>query len=243
VGATCILVPAPPVFAKHLTGFTGLKELHSLWYKASKWTSLSPEKRKKSEWVWQSVIKRDSTREGLLKAVDALHELRERGSDLSPILWAWWRMSKKLEEPEATGFEFLHIWSAAALKSARMRRWFYEEIAFEHLCRRKFWPAASAVALAAYKEFELEACLRRPEEHKQLWLEKYKERYDTALAQARQVQDDASYKIRKAAEDSDLGVWLSPNPMAYLKCGAATSSLANLTKVPGLTRRKRTAKV
>lgn len=192
--------------------------------------------------MWSSMVKRETAKAGILATVEALHALREKGSDLSPVLWAWWRMTKKLEEPEATGFEFLHIWSANALKSSKMRRWFYQETAFEFMCRRKFWPSSSAVALETYKEFEADAAKLPPQEHRALWQAKYKVAYDAALADARNSRDDARYKVARAAADSDLGVWLSASPMAYLKCGAASNSLVKTKSTTVLTRKKRQPK-
>lgn len=238
INQTAIHVPAPTGIPPHLTGFSGLSYLFTAWEQAAKWTLMPEDRRRKGVWIWNAILKSEEKRKTLLDSVEQLHALRATKSQLAPLLWAWWQINRKLEAG-GSGLEFLSIWGPKALASSQMRRWFYEQVNFEVLGRRRFWPKASAAALELLHDFSRKASLVSPDEQRALWANTYSTQYAEMLSRAKQVQDDASWRISEKIKAHDLGVWLSADVMSYLKVKDASPSLQTST---GLTKRRRSAK-
>jgi len=218
-----ILLPKMPVMPAFMTGWSGVNHLLELHRQASKWTAMPEEQRKKAEWVWKSVLQKDS--KSYLAAVAILHEFRDQGKELSPLLWCWWRIDRLIEEG-FTGLAFHSIWHPQILKSPKMRRWFYEEVNQEHICRRKVWPAEASKLLDIVREFESRASrLPTGTEHTEMWYHDYSARFSSLLESARFVQDAARSRLEDRAGKFDLGVWLSADPISYLGLSGVRAQL------------------
>jgi hypothetical protein len=225
VASLSIKLPSLPIIPSHMKSWSGITHLLELWQQAAKWTNMPEDKRKKAEWVWRNSLKRESTQQALLGCVEQLHVLREENSQLCPLLWAWWRITKLLEEGKS-GMEFLSVWSASALKSPKMRRWFYQEVDQENILRRQVWPEGASSLLSLIRQFEDEARkLPDASSHKRLWEEVYSRLYNDTIERARFVQASAQRRIKERAEKYDLGVWLSTNLVEYLGLTQTSTSV------------------
>jgi hypothetical protein len=241
IAALSVKLPPLPSIPAQAKAWSGVAHLLEIWQQAAKWTNVPEEKRKKAEWVWKNSLKRENTQAAMLEAVEQLHKLREEGSQLCPLLWAWWRTNQLLEEGKS-GLEFLSVWSAAALKSPKVRRWFYQEVDQENILRRQVWPDSVSTLLDIVKTFEAEAKrLSDPAMHKQLWLEKYSQPYKDTLESAQFIQKSAQNRVNERAARYDLGVWLSANLVEYLGLAGTSSSVVQKS-LQSSTRLRKTSK-
>lgn len=241
VASLSIKLPPLPVMPAQAQTWSGVAHLLELWQQAAKWTQIPEDKRRKAEWVWKNSLKREGSQAALLAAVDQLHKLRDDGSQLCPLLWAWWRITKLLEEGKS-GMEFISVWSPGSLQSPKMRRWFYQEVDHENILRRQVWPEGVSTLLGTLRAFEDEA-RRLPDNfaHRQLWQEKYSQVYTETLATAKFIQTSAQNRINERAARYDLGVWLSTNLVEYLGLAKATQNVVQNNLRPS-TRLRKTSK-
>lgn len=231
LNACSIGIPPPPTIPPEATEWIGLQYLESCWMEAVKWLNVTAEKRKHGPQAWRSFLKKETSREAMLNAVEALHELREKGSDLSPPLWCWWRISQLLEKGDPPFF-FHSVWPAAALKSPKMRRWYYEEVAADILCRKKLWPHQAREAYALVRRFlDHASALDSAEGQRKLWDRMYGAEFDRLLQTASFVKVAADNRLSDRAKKGDLGVWLSSDIVVYLKLADVAVSMTD-TKSP-----------
>lgn len=212
-----ISIPTPPPIPKDATQWIGLQYLEHCWMEAAKWVDIKEDKRRHGPNAWRSFLQKDRGRDAMFAAVDALHELREKGSGLSPALWCWWRLSQMLEKGEPPFF-FYSVWNANALRSPRMRRWHYEEVAADILCKKKLWPAQASRAFALVKAFtERASAIATEAEQGILWESEYAAKYNTLVQSAGFTKTTADTRLSDRAAKNDLGVWLSADLVVYLK--------------------------
>ena len=122
LNATAISIPPPPTMPVEATQWIGLQYLEKCWMEAAKWVSITEDKRRHGPQAWRSFLKKERARDAMMETVAALTELRDKGSDLSPSMWCWWRLTQLLEKGDPP-FHFYSVWSANALRSTKMRRW------------------------------------------------------------------------------------------------------------------------
>lgn len=217
-----IPLPELPLMPEYLKGWSGVAHLFELHRQAAKWTPMTADQRKKAEWVWKNALQKD--KDSYLDAVTALHELREQGKQLSPLLWCWWRITKQIEEGY-TGLAFSNIWSARIIRSTKMRRWFYEEVNQEFITRRVIWPKEAEELLLVVRDFESE-CAKIPSQatHAEVW-KRLSARYDALMSSAQFSRDAAITRINDRVAKFDLGIWLSFDPIEYLGLSGVKSNL------------------
>lgn len=220
-----------------MTSWSGVKYLLDVHMQAAKWTAMKPDVIKKSEFVWRTAVQKNS--ENFLDAVKALHELRENGSDLSPPMWCWWRINQQLAEGYS-GLAFASTWAPAALRSNKMRRWYYEEVNQAHISRRRVWPSEAAELLAIIQELEEKCSLTSDAERRaQLWAG-HRDRYNKLLGSAQFNRDVATTRINDRVLKHDLGVWLATDPVSYLGLKQVSAQLAK-TDLPSKPRLRKKA--
>ena len=214
VSALGITLPRLPVMPAHLTGWSGVQHLLDLHLQASKWTLMPEETQKKATWVWKSSVQKDP--QPYLDAVAYLHELREQGKELSPLMWCWWRINQQLEE-DFSGLAFKGIWHVGTLKNRKIRRWYYEEVNQDHIARRRVWPEDSERVLKLLQGYEQEASkIASTYAQSALWKAGYSAAYEEARASAQFIRDAAIGRVSARVCKYDLGVWLSADPISYL---------------------------
>ncbi len=213
VATLAMELPRLPVMPSHLTGWSGVAHLFVLYKQAVKWVDIGDEVRKKAEWVWKkSVIEKGQQ---YLAVVDELHKLRDDGSSFCPLLWCWWKTSMQKEEGYS-GLNFADIWHPAAVKSKKMRRWFYEEANTEFISRRKLWPDGASALFDLLREFEqLALDLDSEKSRANLWADKFAFRYATLLGTGHHLREAAAARLAAMAAKFDLGVWLSNDLTKY----------------------------
>lgn len=221
------------------TQWIGLQYLEKCWMEAAKWVSITEDKRRHGPQAWRSFLKKERARDAMMETVAALAELRDKGSDLSPSMWCWWRLTQLLEKGDPP-FHFYSVWSANALRSTKMRRWYYEEVAADLLCRKKLWPRQTRDAYTLLRAFlDTASTLPRDEDHKALWSQAYESSFKSLLQAASFVKSAAETRLSDRASKCDLGVWLSSDVVVYLKLADVAVSMVDKKPAATTTVRRR----
>lgn len=223
-----VTIPPPAVYPTNLGPTLRVSYLVSVYLEALSWVEL-PEgqprpdiKSKKYETL--GLLKKYSDKANELFA--ALEQVRdEQESRLSPVFWAWWRISmigdnRDDEVTERVVPSILTVFDAEKLKSPKWRAWFWRDGMSAVGEPQVLWPKAAPAIIALWREFERDV-LDNPEagplDLKELWELMYAEQFEALKAEARHQRFECLQAVKRAHERNDLGLWLAEDLVKHLR--------------------------
>lgn len=221
-----VTIPSPSVYPTNLGKILRADYLVSVYLEACKWTEMpegveKPDLKSKKFEVRSTLKKYEEKSDAIFAA---LEEVRDGGSLLSPLFWAWWRISMVMgvdgESPKQELPNILTVFDPAKLTSPKFRGWFHRDGMARAAEPQVLWPKASSQLVKIWREFERDALDNpslTPEELGEIWELCYRANFLAAKDDSKKQRFAISTAVKRAHERNDLGLWLAQDLVGHLR--------------------------
>jgi len=135
--------------------------------------------------------------------ITALRALYEEGSQISPLIWTYWRISFLVSKGYSP-YALKVVWSAR-VGDKKVRRYFYEDSVYRSLGLQPLWPVAASQLLGVWDKLTLQAYTTE-EEAQEEW-ERWRPTYEHLLAGAREQSKKIAKRIGERVVKFDIKMW------------------------------------
>lgn len=236
VNPFAVTIDPPSVYPTNLGKILRVDYLASVYLEACKWTEMpegtpAPDLKAKKFEV-KATLKKFADRADAI--FDALEAVRDEGSLLSPVFWAWWRISMIMkvdgEAPKTELPSILTVFDPEKLTSGKFRGWFHRDGMARAAEPQVMWPKVAGAILKLWREFERDALdnpTLGPAELGEIWSLCYEPKFLSLKADSRSQRYEIMLAVKRAHERNDLGLWLAEDLVGHLRLRRhATTTLA-----------------